>query len=256
VRRSNRKEIGPGSIGMKTRLIGCFVEQILVHGRKLCRISIHLVRVLVHCCSDIGSRRSRSNTHSNLALKVGSHPRETNGIEFLHALVGQLRLESPQAQRVLGSLFHDPTTKRLVRRVVLGHIDVAIVEFAIIQELVVAIVPSRNGCCDTPLKIKSVEFLNPISRQTRFGLGSLWQLSDCLEIGLALVLSLDFDPLTKGSTLRDVAVTCRLKGGKLGPDNVPLIDAPFHCMLTMFFFPPLEFLISLQDSGQVWLACQ
>jgi hypothetical protein len=59
-------------------------------------------------------------------------------------------------------LLHNPTTKGLVRRIVLWDVNVAIVELAILQELVVAIVPACDGGCDTPLKLESVEFLDAI----------------------------------------------------------------------------------------------
>lgn len=62
---------------------------------------------------------------NSLSLEVGSNPRKANGIESGLAFVSQLRLEATKLERVLATLLHDPTTKRLVGRVALGDVAVA-----------------------------------------------------------------------------------------------------------------------------------
>lgn len=43
-----------------------------------------------------------------------------------------------------------PAAKRLILRIVLGDIDVAIVVLGIIQQLIVSIVPASDRCCHAP----------------------------------------------------------------------------------------------------------
>jgi hypothetical protein len=61
----------------------------------------------------------------SFSLKVRSDPREANGIEPGLTFIGQLGLETTKLERVLATLLHDPTTERLVGRVALRDIAVA-----------------------------------------------------------------------------------------------------------------------------------
>lgn len=176
-------------------------------------------RGLLHC-SYVGGRRARSDPHAHFTLEVGSNPRETNCIQLLHTLICKLGLESSQSQRVFTSLFHHPSTKGLVCRIILRNINVSIVCFGIFQQLSVSIVPSCDWRGDTPLKANRIELVNPIRCQARLRFGALWQLAGRLEIGFPLVFSLNLDPLSQRCTLRNIAVA-------------------------MFFLPLLQFFVSL-----------
>ena len=186
-------------------------------------------RCLLHSSGcNIGSRRTRSNSYSNLALKVGCHPGEANCIQFFHTFIRELRLQTTQSQGVFTSLLHDPSTKGLVSRIVLWHIDISIVCFGIFEQLIVSVIPSRDGCRNTPLKANRIEFFDSIGCQTRFGFGSLRQLASRLEIGFSLVFSLDLDPLPQRGTLRNIA-------------------------MSMFFFPLLQFFVTLMPSASIFV---
>jgi hypothetical protein len=139
---------------------------------------------------NIGRRRSRGDSYSNLALEVGCDPTKPNSVEFFHTLIRELRFEATQSQRVFATLFHDPSPKGFILRIILRDIDVSVVLLGVFQQLLVAILPSSDGSCHSPLEANRIELFDTIRREARLGLGSLRKLSFFLQVRLSLVFAL------------------------------------------------------------------
>ena len=128
-----------------------FVEHWFFHGREFRR---RIITWLVHVGGNIGRRRSWGNSYPNLALEVGCDPTKPNCVELFHALIRELRFEATQSQRVFATLFHDPTSKGFILRIILRDIDVSIMLLGVFQQLLVTIFPSSDGSCHSPLETK------------------------------------------------------------------------------------------------------